>query len=184
VSVLAWFRHYAAHTDPVTAAANLVALVVAGNQPFYPLYVLALIQRNDARVWLTMLASPLFFAIPALSRRGSVVGRLALPLIGTVNTVWCVVLLGFNTSVGLFLLPCIALTAVLFRHEERWTRLLLIGLVLTVLIALSEEHLVGLVRFEPGEAETLIRLNTISVAMLTAFIAITFARLFGSVVEG
>jgi hypothetical protein len=177
VSVIAWFRVYAAHADPSTAAANLVSLVVAGNGPFYPLYVLAAIGRADARACLTVLASPLFLAIPALSRRSSVAGRLALPLAGTLNTLWCVALFGSDSSVGLFLLPCIVLAVLLFRIEERGTRLLLIGLVLTAQIALSEKHFVGLVPLGPGDAASLARLNSISVATLMAFIAITLARL-------
>jgi hypothetical protein len=67
MNALAWLRRYAAHPGPKTAAANLVALVIAGNGPFYPLYVLALIGWDRAGAWKSVLASPLFFAVPALS---------------------------------------------------------------------------------------------------------------------
>jgi hypothetical protein len=47
MTVAAWLRRYAAHPDPATATANLVALVVASNGPFYPLYVLALVPLHS-----------------------------------------------------------------------------------------------------------------------------------------
>jgi hypothetical protein len=83
----AWLRRYAAHPDPATAATNVVALVVASNGPFYPLYVLALIGWDHTGAWLTMLASPLFLVVPALSRASPRAGRAALPLIDITNTV-------------------------------------------------------------------------------------------------
>jgi hypothetical protein len=84
-----WPGRYVGHPDPATAAANLVALVVAGNGPFYPLYVLALIGWDHDGAWLTMLATPFFAAVPAVSRWRSWAGRGALPLVGIANTVWC-----------------------------------------------------------------------------------------------
>ena len=48
MTATALLGRYAAHADPATAAANLVALVLAGNGPFYPLYVLALLARLNA----------------------------------------------------------------------------------------------------------------------------------------
>ena len=101
VTMTGWLGRYVAHPDPATAAANLVALVVAGNGPFYPLYVLALIGWGHNGAWLTMLATPFFAAVPAVSRWRSWAGRGALPLVGIANTVWCSALLGIGVGGGI-----------------------------------------------------------------------------------
>jgi hypothetical protein len=178
MNLISGLRRYAAHPDPATAAANLVALVVAGNGPFYPLYVVALIGDVHVGLWLTMLASPFFFAVPAISRRDSCAGRAALPLIGTVNTIWCAALLGGASEVGLFLLPCATLAALLFRSNERPLALLLVGLAVAALILLIELSPVGLLGLGLDQMAVLARLNTISVATLTGFLALTLASVF------
>ncbi len=181
---VAWLRRYAAHPDPATAATNVVALVVAGNGPFYPLYVLALIGWDRAGVWLTVLASPLFLAVPAISRRYPRAGRAALPLIGIVNTVWCAVLFGGTSGEGLFQLPCIVLVALLYRGGERRLSLLLMGLAIGSVIMLTEFPPSGLMQLSADAAATLARLNLISVATLTGFIALTFAGVLREISRG
>jgi hypothetical protein len=176
MNLMGGLRRYAAHPDPATAAANLVALVVAGNGPFYPLYVIALIGEVHAGLWLTMLASPFFFAVPAISRFASCAGRAALPLIGTVNTIWWAALLGGGSQVGLFLLPCATLAALPFRSDERRLALLLVGLAVVALVLLTELPPVGLLGLSMDQAAALARLNTISVATLTGFVALTLAN--------
>jgi hypothetical protein len=176
MNLTAWLRRYAAHSDPATAASNLVALVVAGNGPFYPLYVLALIGWDNGGVWLTMLASPLFALVPALSRRNASAGRAALPLIGIVNTAWCSVLLGSASGVGLFLLPCIVLAALLFRGDERWLMWLVVGFSVAALVWLTEFPTAGLMRLTEPELAALARLDAISVATLSGFVALTLAN--------
>jgi hypothetical protein len=175
MTAAAWLRRYAAHSDPATAAANLVALVIASNGPFYPLYVLALIGWDRAGAWLTMLASPLFFVVPALSRRSPRAGRVALPLIGIVNTVWCAALFGSASGLALFLLPCIVLAILVPHADERRVVLLLAGLAITCVIFLTEFSYNGLMALPPNDAATLTRLNMISVAPLTAFVTLTLA---------
>jgi hypothetical protein len=120
MNVLARCRAYAGHPDPAAAATNVVALVVALDRPFYPLYIIGLIGWSDVPAFATMLASPLFFAVPWLSRRSSLAGRVALPLIGTINTVWCARLLGVASGVQLFCLPCIMLAALLYRDGQTY----------------------------------------------------------------
>lgn len=172
-----WLRRYAAHPDPATAASNLVALVVAGNGPFYPLYVLALIGWQHSGAWATMLASPGFLLVPALSRRHAAAGRAALPLIGIVNTVWCAALLGTASDVGSFLLPCIVLTTLLFSNNERSRGLLLVALAIAAQIWLIEFPMRGLMDLRTAQASALGRLDAISVATLTGFVALTLAGL-------
>lgn len=176
MTLAGWLRSYSAHPDRATAASNLVALVVAGNGPFYPLYVQALIGWDNPCAWLTMLASPFFALVPALSRRYSRAGRAALPLIGIVNTVWCSALLGSASAVELFLLPCIVLAALLFRRDERWVALLLMGLAIGAQVWLTEVPLIGLMELSANQAASLARLDVISVATLTGFVALTLAN--------
>jgi len=66
-----------------------------------------------------MLASPLFFAVPALSRGSPRAARVALPLIGIANTVWCTALFGPASGIALFLLPCIVLAILVPHADER-----------------------------------------------------------------
>jgi len=110
MKILALCRTYPAHPDPATAAANLIALVVALNGPFYPLYVIGVIGWSGLPTFATMLASPLFFAVPWVSRRNSLAGRVALPLIGTANSMWCAKLLGIASGVQLFCIHCFIAT--------------------------------------------------------------------------
>ena len=42
-----------------------------------------------------------------------------LPAVGTANTVFCTYLFGAETGTALFLIPCAALAALLFRVRER-----------------------------------------------------------------
>jgi hypothetical protein len=171
-----WLRRYVAHPDPATAAVNLVAVVVAGNGPFYPLYVLALIGWDRTGAWLTMLASPVFFSVPAISRRCSRAGRVALPLIGTANTVWCAALLGGASGVEWFLLPCTVLAALVFRPAERRAGLLVTGLATLLMVVLTMWPFVGLMSLSANDAAALTRLHAISVATLTAFVSITLVN--------
>ncbi len=172
MNAAAWLRRYAAHPDPATAAANLVALVVASNGPFYPPFVLALIGWDRAGAWLTMLATPAFSMVPAISRRWPRAGRAALPLIGIANTVWCAGLFGSASGLGWFLLPCITLAALTFRPDERPLALLVMGLGIGSLIVLVEFPFNGLMVVSPEAAAALTRLNAISVATLSGFISL------------
>ena len=168
---------YTAHADPRTASANLIALVVAANGPFYPIYVLALIGWNHPGAWLTMLASPLFALVPALSRQHMRAARAALPLIGIANTWWCSALLGSASDVEFFLMPCVVLPALLFDDAERPLGLAIIVLAIASLIQLTEFPFAGLLHLNTDDAAALARLNAISVATLLGFIALTLGKL-------
>ena len=175
---LAALRAFVAHEDPATAAANLVALVVGWNGPFYPLFVVALVDTSVLRVsLLTMLATPFFLAIPLLSRRSGRAARLALPVVGTVNTIWCLKLLGPATAVGFFLFPCIALAALLARAEER--RLLLVAAGFPLVASMLPDSAFGtpIMQLTAAQAARLASLNIGSVATLTFMLALLFADL-------
>ena len=175
VKPLAALRRYAAHPDPATAAANGVALVVGGNGPFYPAYI-ALIEPAAAQLALwTMLASPLFLAIPWLSRRSGLAARLALPLVGLGNTLWCTALLGAGSGVGLFVLPCLVLAGLLWR--ERLAMLAMLGLGLAVQQAVLRWPWPSLAGLSAAQQDALVLLNTSSVGTLLAFLALVLAGL-------
>ncbi len=172
----ALIRHqdaYAAHGDPAAQAVNVIALVLAWNGPLYPVYVLALAGR-DALPWgpLTMLVSPLFYAIPWLSRISSLGARAALPVVGAINTLWCMKLFGVASDVGLFLYPCIMLVALLYRFPERWLRMPLLGILLA--LEFVPGHVFGepIVKLSADEAARLGALNAGSVAFLLGFIVL------------
>jgi hypothetical protein len=172
-------RFYIAHDDPAAATANLVALVIAANGPFYPFYLVHFAGR--AVLWpslLTMLASPLFLALPLLTRRSSRGGRLALPMLGAINTIWCLKLLGPGTAVGLFLLPCIALAALLFRRREGFLRLLAAAAPFAALLLPDGAYGVSLISFTPAATIRIASLNLVSVAALTFLLTFKFADLF------
>jgi hypothetical protein len=165
-------RAYAAHPDPATAAANLVALVVAWNGPLYPLYGIALIGAAALPSTLTMLASPFFFAIPRIARWNPVAGRAALPLIGTLDTLGSMKLFGPEAGIDLFLLPCITLAGLLFRPRERWLGMLLIGLTIAPILVPAAVYGAPLFPLTSDQLSRLAALNLVSVAMLLGLVAL------------
>lgn len=61
-------RAYAHHPDPRVAAANVISLLVASNQPFYPLYLFWLVSADISAAWFTFLSTPFFLAVPVVAR--------------------------------------------------------------------------------------------------------------------
>lgn len=110
---------YAADVDPLTAASNRLALILASNQPFYPLYVRWLTGESSALLALTFLSTPLFIASPWIAKRFPGVGRLWFPVIGAINTFFCGFVFGDASGVEWFLLPCIVIAVLSSRATER-----------------------------------------------------------------
>jgi hypothetical protein len=170
-------RRYTDHPDPLAKIANTVALVVASNQPFYPLYLYAIVSKQAWPAWLTLLTTPLFLAVPALARRHSLAGRAMLPIVGVLNTVLCIKLIGLSTAVELFLLPCILLAAILFRTTER------IAMIPVLLMPFAAYFLIDgrlgppLQNFDAASYPSIIALHAVSVASLTALIGFLFASM-------
>jgi hypothetical protein len=174
-----WFRTYADNPDPLAATGNVVALVLAGNGPFYPLYV-AIIAGTGGMPWLllTLLSFPFFLAVPALARVHSRLGRITLSLIATGNTVFCTWLLGVPSGVELFLLPCAMLASVLFRPRERLLMLPLAGLPVAAYLVLHDRYAPPPHSYQPAEYAGLFSMNAFSAAMISIFIGMVFSRLF------
>jgi hypothetical protein len=168
-----WIRGYARHREPRVAAGNAVALVVAANQPFYPLYIAALV--GDARPALvTFLSTPFFLAVPAVARRYPVAGRALLVLAGIANTMLAANAFGTASGVEAFLAPCVVLAGLLFRPEDRPVALALIALVLAAFL-LRDRYGSPWHAYSAAEYAALVRLNAISAGGLLAFVGLTFS---------
>jgi hypothetical protein len=166
------WRDALAGLHPRARAAGAIALVVAINQPFYPLYLHAIAGAAATSAWLTLLSTPFFAAVPAIARRHSLLGRAMLPLAGVANTMLGVKLLGTASGVELFLLPCILLAAILFRPGER--AVMAPVLLAPVAAYLGADRILGppLHAFSAEEYRSMIALHAASVGALTAFIGL------------
>ncbi|MBA2932880.1 hypothetical protein HZF05_02105 [Sphingomonas sp. CGMCC 1.13654] len=172
---LRYLGDYAAHPDPLTAACNRIALLVASNQPFYPLYLWWIV-GGDWRVacW-TFLSTPFFAAVPAMARRNALAGRAMLPLTGIANGILSAKAFGEASDVELFLIPCGLIACLAFRRHE-W-RIGAVLLAVTVLVGLLHGHYgTPLGRFDASEYAHFLRLNATSVVALSAVILWTLSR--------
>jgi hypothetical protein len=169
---------YASNPQPLAAAGNKVALVLAGNTPFYPIYVVAL-AGSAGMPWLlmTLFAFPVFLSVPAISRRHPLLGRMTLVLAGTINSVFCTWLLGERSGTELFLLPCITLASLLFRPRERALMLVLAVLPLGAYYALHGNYGAPPYLYPDDAYASLFSMNAISVGTLTIFLGIVFSGL-------
>src|ERR1700749_440196 len=119
-------RSFAAHPDPLAEASNWVALTIGSHLPFWPLYIFWVAGREALpSALLTVSMAPLFLAVPIVARYSSLGGRLATPVLGLINTVFTIWILGPESGTEVFLVPCAALAALIFRRTER---ILMLGL--------------------------------------------------------
>lgn len=168
---------YAAHDDPLVRACNLIALVVASNQPFYPLYVYWTVSEYISPTFFTFLSTPLFLVVPALSRRSSIAGRALLPFAGVANTVVSAKAFGQASGVEIFLIPCALIAAAFFRPSERLIAFSLIGLAIFVYLGLDGAYGAPVHLYTASQYTAFLRLNAMSAGMLTVFIGLVAAEL-------
>ena len=161
--------------DPTTRRANVIALVLAWNTPFYPLYVV-FVAGSGGFPWilLNLLVLPAFASVPLISRRHPLSARVMLVTAGTLNTMLCTWLYGEASGTQLFLLPCIILAIMLFPRRRFFMGSML---VLPVVGYLILGHY-GSPPFANDAAQYrhLLNLNVVSVGVLTAFLAWSFAE--------
>jgi hypothetical protein len=169
-TIAAWIGSYADHPEPRSALAGKVALVVASNQPFYPLYLHWIVGTAAWPAWFSLLSTPFFLAVPALAKRHSFAGRALLVLAGVGNTVFCVKLFGTLSGVELFLLPCALLGTVLFRPDERLKSAIVAALPFIVYLLVDAD--LGQPVMVTSDYARLIALNGMSVAALIALIGL------------
>jgi len=175
--LVARIRSYTRHPDPRIAAANAVSLLVASNQPFYPLYLFWLVSRDITPAWFTFLSTPFFLAVPAVARWNGIAGRALLPLAGIGNTMLSAWLFGTASAVEIFLVPCGVLALLLFRPKERLARLLLTALAFGAFLLLHDAYGPPMTMYDAAEYAALARLNIISASALTAFVVLLFSNL-------
>lgn len=168
-------RSYARHPDPRVAAGNMIALLVASNQPFYPLYLYWLVSADLSAAWFTFLSTPFFLAVPAVARWNGIAGRMLLPLAGIGNTVLSAWLFGPASAVEIFLVPCGVIALLLFRPRERLAGLALTALAFGAYLGLHGAYGAPLARYDADDYAALARLNIMSACMLTAFVSILFS---------
>jgi len=171
-------KTYLANPDPLAEVAGVIALVVAANQPFYPLYLHAIAGTAAAPAWLTLLVTPAFAAVPWLARKRSLAGRALLPVAGVVSTMVGAKLMGPGAAAEAFLLPCALLAAALFRPSERWAALALLAVVALAYFAFDPALGAPICVFTPEQATSIARLNGVSVAGLLAFIGFQLSGVF------
>ena len=169
-------RSYVSHPDPLTSAGNLIAVVVAWNQPFYPVYLYFLVDKDIGASLLMLLWTPLFLAVPAVARRSSLAGRMLLPATGIANTVFCTKVFGEAAGVELFLAPCVMIAAMLFRRAERVWMLALVGLGLAAYLGLHGRYGAPLHLYSAEASSAFLALNAVSVGTLIAFVGLTFSN--------
>jgi hypothetical protein len=167
-------RDYKTNPDPLAVLANTVALVVAGNQPFYPLYLYAIVGEAAWPAWITLITTPLFAAVPAVARRSPLLGRAMLPTVGTANGILAVKLIGVDTGVELFLLPCVLLATILFRPGERVVMLAVLAFPFAAYLLLDRTVGAPLATYSAGDDRSIIAMHAFSVASLFALIGYVF----------
>ena len=159
----------------MVAACNLIALVVASNQPFYPLYVYWAVSDHVWPTFFTFLSTPFFLAVPAVARRSSLAGRALLPLIGILNTLASGFFLGAASGAELFLFPCAMIAALSLRASERAAMVILFGLAIGGFALLHERAMAASTLFSAADYARFLSLNVWSVAGLTVFVALRYS---------
>ena len=167
-------RAYRDNPDPLAVLANTVALVIAGNQPFYPLYLHAIVGFAAWPAWLTLLTMPLFAAVPAVARLHPLAGRMMLPMVGVANGVLAVKLIGLDTAVELFLLPCVLLATILFRPHERLAMAVALACPFAAYFVFDPAVGAPLAAYSGAEYRAIINMHAFSVASLFALIGFVF----------
>lgn len=161
--------------DPLTQATVTVAWVIVLNKPFYPLYVWYLLGNGVIASFGTLLSAPFFLAIPLIARRFPLAARIALPLVGTFDTLFETKLFGQGSGTELFFTACIMLVALSFRAEEKWWQRGMTALVFAVFM--FSRCFIGapLYAWAASDLAILFNLNAFAVASLLAFISLRYA---------
>ena len=174
--MMAALSAYVDAPDPLVKANNVLALMVASNQPFYPFYVRFVAGDENYVSFLTLLSTPFFLTIPLLARWGSPIALAGIPILGLANGMLAMKALGTHAGIELFLIPCL-LVALLLSHNHYWK--IVLGSAIAAALVFSAQFLLqttSLHTFNAQEYISLYRLNAFSVAGLTLFITYSFGR--------
>jgi len=169
---------YAAHDDPLTETANWIALVVAWNQPFYPLYLWWIVGADKiAPSFLTLISTPFFLAVPAIARRYPLAGRMMLPLVGIANGIVSAKAFGIASGVEIFLIPCALIGAALFRPSERIAGLAVVAICAAAYFIPDRFYGRPLADYSAADNAGMTGLNALSAAVLVVFIGLLLSGL-------
>ena len=171
-------ERYADHPDPLVLACNWMALVVASNQPFYPLFVEWTAGDGGRLAMLTWLSTPFFLAVPAVSRVSSPAGRALLPLAGLANTLLAQSLFGLGSGVALFLGPCLVLAGLAFRPAERRWAFSAVSIGILACIVVRFWPWPPQVDLAPGALDALLDINAVGAASLLVLAGFSFAKAY------
>lgn len=162
--------------DPLTAASVTVAWTIAGNKPFYPLYVWWLIDKDAALVSLwTLAATPFFAAIPFVAKRSGAAARFGLVAAGIADTVFASLMLGAATGATYFFFPCLMLASLCFAVAEKWRARALAAAGFVGFALVAKFGGAGVHAWTAGQAKILADLNLYCAIALSAFIALRFS---------
>jgi hypothetical protein len=144
-------------------------MVLAWNQPYYPLYLWWIVGRD---AWIGIpdaFSSILFFAVPAIARRSPLLGRVALVVFAVANIAFCSMMLGEAAGIQLLYLPCGMLAAMLFAWRERFVMLAMTSLPLVAWLLTRGWLDIPPIRFSAEAYESLFTLNAVSAGVLMVF---------------
>jgi hypothetical protein len=154
-----------------------VAWLIVANKPIYPLYVWWFVGSGVTASLATILAAPLFAAIAWGAPRAPRDARIALPLVGLLDTLFATKLFGPAGGTELFLVPCALLAVVALPATDKvWSRALIAAIFLAF-AATHGRYGVPLHGWTGEEPARLAEVNIWAVASLTAFVGWRFAGL-------
>lgn len=166
---------YAHDDDPLTRASNILALVVASNQPFYPFYLRWMVGEFHWTLALTFLSTPFFLASPHVARRFPGIGRLFFPTVGAINTFFCAFVFGEASGVELFLAPCLVIAALSCRASERNALAVFLASFLAAFLLLHGNYGAPWHEYTAEQYRALLSLNAYSAAFLSVAAAWTLS---------
>ena len=161
--------------DDLTRATITVAWVIILNKPFYPLYVWYLVDDGAMASLVTLLSVPFFLAIPFLAKKSPLAARLALPLVGTIDTLFETKIFGQASGTEFFFAACIMLAAMSFRADEKLWQYAMAILVFIAFFFSRTFLGAPLQSWSADDLATLLNLNAFSAASLMVFIALRYA---------
>ncbi|MFK0166643.1 hypothetical protein [Rhizobium sp. NPDC090279] len=161
--------------DQRTQATVTIAWVIIANKPFYPLYVWWLIGSGVRTSTATLASIPFLLVIPLVAGRSSFFARFALPLFGTLDTVFETIIFGKASGTLLFLAPCMALVLVSLYGREKWWQRGLACFILACFVVSWKTMGDPLFPWDSDQLTALLNINAFAVASLMTFIAIRYA---------